>query len=112
MQEPKRYAELSPVARAFIETLDDERVVQMTEAGALIRDLSPEAKAFLRSAEPETLKWLEKADKEKLQKVDAAIQFMSNAEFMGKWTWRGIGGFILLSGAFFTAFSFLKGRAP
>jgi hypothetical protein len=107
---PERYAELSLIQRRFIETLDDEKVVQMTEAAALIRDLSPEAKGFLRSAEPETLKWLEKADKEKLQKVDAAIQFMSNAEFMGKWTWRGVAGFILLSGAFFTAFTFWKGK--
>jgi hypothetical protein len=109
MLEPKRYAELSPVARAFIETLDDEKIVQMTEAGALIRDLSPEAKAFLRSSEPATLKWLERADGEKLKKVDAAIQFMSNAEFMGKWTWRGIFGFLAISGGFYTAFKFWKG---
>jgi hypothetical protein len=106
---PERYADLSLIARRFIETLDDEKVVQMTEAAALIRDLSPEAKAFLRSAEPTTLKWLERADEEKLKKVDEAIQFMSNAEFMGKWTWRGIFGFIVLSGGFYTAFKFWKG---
>lgn len=48
-------------------------------------------------------------DKEKMDKIDSAIEFMNNAEFMGKWTWRGIAGFIFLSGAFFGAFKFWKG---
>ncbi len=48
--------------------------------------------------------------KDKLEKIDNAIEFMNNAEFMGKWTWRGIAGFVFLSGAFFGAFKFWKGN--
>lgn len=47
---------------------------------------------------------------ERLKDIDNAIKFMSNAEFMGKWTWRGIYGFIILSGGFFAAFKFWKGN--
>ena len=47
---------------------------------------------------------------ERLDKMDAATQFMSNAEFMGKWTWRAVYGFIILSGGFFAAFKFWKGQ--
>jgi hypothetical protein len=46
---------------------------------------------------------------EKMEKIENAIQFMNNAEFMGKWTWRGIAGIIFLSGSFFGAFKFWKG---
>lgn len=47
--------------------------------------------------------------KDKMGKIDDAIEFMNNAEFMGKWTWRGIAAFVFLSGAFFSAFKFWKG---
>lgn len=47
--------------------------------------------------------------KERVDKMDAATTFMSNAEFMGKWTWRAVYGFIILSGGFFAAFKFWKG---
>ena len=40
--------------------------------------------------EPATLKWLAKTDEAKLKKIDAAIQFMDNAQFMGKWSWIGL----------------------
>ena len=46
---------------------------------------------------------------EKMEKIDNAIEFMNNAEFMGKWTWRGVAAFVFLSGAFFGAFKFWKG---
>jgi len=48
--------------------------------------------------------------KDRIAKIDEASQFMSNAEFMGKWTWRAIYGFIILSGGFFAAFKFWKGQ--
>lgn len=46
---------------------------------------------------------------DRMNDINNAIKFMSNAEFMGKWTWRGVYGFIILSGGFFAAFKFWKG---
>lgn len=46
---------------------------------------------------------------EKIEKIDNAIQFMSNSEFMAKWTWKFIMGTIVLSGSFYGAFKFWKG---
>lgn len=117
----ERYAELTRAQRAFIENLSDEQIVQLTEAAQLFRDMPTETKEFLRSefnrpaldflrgAEPETLRWLQRADRNKIGSIDNAIQFLNNAEFMGKWTWRAITGFLLLTGGFFAAFKWWKG---
>ena len=72
---PERYIELPLVARRFLETLTDERVVQITEAADLIRDLQPGAREFLEQTDAATLKAL----KGVILRPEL-VKFLNNAE--------------------------------
>ena len=42
-------------------------------------------------------------NKEKKDRINAAIDFMSNAEFMGKWTWKGLAALAGMAASLYTA---------
>lgn len=71
---PEKYAELSLIQRRFIETLDDEKVVAITEAASLLRALPDEAKEFLRGAKPETLTFLKDLRPDEINELANAIE--------------------------------------
>ena len=72
---PERYAELSLVARRFLETLTDEKVVQLTEAADLIRELPSGARDFLEQTDIETFKALRN-----IRLRPEVIKFLDNTE--------------------------------
>lgn len=84
---PDRYADLSLIARRFIETLDDERVVRLTEAADLIRDMPAESRDFLRNADKGTLRWLERASPEDISQLQYSIKFMGASKILGRALW-------------------------
>ena len=107
--------------RDFLGTLTVQRMANINALADLLGEMnadgleifriigSPEYKPlreFLRTSDATTWKWLTKADEKKLQKIDEAIafigkekrdaideviKFMGNAQFMGRWSWVGIG---------------------
>ena len=96
------------------------RIVVLTEEKAQLEQVARDTQERLAKiehlfkdgvfgVEPATLKWLAKTDEGKLKKIDAAIQFMDNAQFMGKWTWIGLAIIASIVSGIAGAYSWLKG---
>lgn len=96
-----------------------QRIDALTREKEELEDFKRDAEARLRKiealfthgvfgVEAETLKWLARADEPKLKKIDAAIQFMDNAQFMGKWTWIGLGAIGTAVGAVYGLVSWFR----
>ena len=94
---PDRYADLSLIARRFIETLDDEKVVRLTEAADLIRDLPTEARDFLRNADKGTLKWLERASPEDIGLLQYGVKIVLASKILGRALWISMAAFVVMA---------------
>ena len=103
--EPKD-TDATQLQRDFIASLTVQRMANVNALADLLGDMNADGleifriigskdykplREFLRATDEKTFKWLARADEEKLKQVDAAIQFMQNAQFMSKWSVRGIG---------------------
>ena len=102
----KRYADLPNGTRAFLETLDDEGVMNLVNMANLYERLSlPKDKTspldFLLNADPRTLKWLKQARPEEIEQLDKTIRLANSGRIVGKFLWylfaTTLGAFILMS---------------
>lgn len=86
----KRYADLSHSVRAFLETLDDEGVTNLSAMAHLYERLSLPKDGrispmdFLLNANPRTLEWLKDARKEEIDQLDEAIRLVRSSRTVGK----------------------------
>lgn len=103
----KRYADLPPEVRAYLETLGSQGVVHLANAVRFYEEISiPRegkiaAADFLRDAKPRTLEWLKEARKEEIDQLDEAIKLVRSGRTVGrfmKWVIiTTIGAFIVMS---------------
>lgn len=95
----KRYADLPHSVRAFLETLDDEQISNLTAMTQLYERLSlPKDKVspldFLLNAKPRTLEWLKDARKEEIDQLDEAVKLVRSSRTVGRFMKWAIGIFI------------------
>jgi hypothetical protein len=103
----KRYAELSPEVRAFLETLTSEGVVDLANVIRFYHEICipREGKIapidFLRDAKARTLEWLKEARQEEIDQLDDAIKLVRSGRTVGRFMrWAIItliGTFVLMS---------------
>lgn len=88
-----RYADLSPEARAFLESISSENVADLHAAFRFYGHLPEPAKKFLTSADAETLTFLARARKEEIKQLEATIRLMSSAGTVGRFLFWVLGTF-------------------
>lgn len=103
----KRYADLPNAVRAFLETLDDEKVNNLNSMAdvydriSIARDGKVSSLDFLLNAKPRTLEWLKDARKEEIDQLDEAIKLVRSGRTVGRFMKMvavlTIGAFILMS---------------
>lgn len=103
----KRYADLPHEVRAFLESLNAERVTHLANVIRFYEDLSEPREGkispvdFLMNAEARTLEWLKKARREEVDQLDEAIKLVRSGRTVGRFMkWAIItliGAFILMS---------------
>ena len=90
-----RYNELPLATRAFLETLDEEGVVELANVIRFYRDLGRRrddsdralAKEFLLRANHRTLEWLIGARPEEIDRLDDTVRLIGSSRTIGKFLW-------------------------
>jgi len=87
----KRYDDLSPSVRRWLETLDDQKVADLVNLQIFYRDLvTPpfDGKGtpidFLMNAGPRTFEWLRNASKEDIDQLNEAIALVRSSRTVGR----------------------------
>jgi hypothetical protein len=103
----KRYADLPPEVRAYLETLGADGVVHLANAVRFYDEISEPREGkiapadFLLEAKARTLEWLKEARKEEIDQLDEAIRLVRSGRTVGRFTkWAVvtlIGAFLLMS---------------
>lgn len=103
----KRYADLPPEVRAFLETLTSEGVVTLSNVVRFYENISEPRNGkvspldFLENAKPRTLEWLKEARKEEIDQLDEAVKLVRSGRTVGRFMkWVAIttiGAFIVMS---------------
>jgi hypothetical protein len=103
----KRYADLPPEVRAYLETLGADGVVHLANAVRFYDEISAPREGkiapadFLLEAKARTLEWLKEARKEEIDQLDEAIRLVRSGRTVGRFTkWAIvtlIGAFLLMS---------------
>lgn len=104
----KRYSDLPPEVRAFLETLTSDGVVTLANLVRFYEDITrPRGDAkvapvdFLRHVKPRTLEWLKEARQEEIDQLDEAIRLVRSGRTVGRFMkWAvitTIGAFIVMS---------------
>lgn len=106
----KRYAELPLTTRRFLETLDEQGVVALSNMLRAYRKISvstepgkPSALDFLINANPRTLEWLRDARKDEINQLDEAVRLVGSSRTVGRFIKWAV---ITTAGAFLFATQF------
>lgn len=70
----KRYKDLPLTVRAFLETLNEQKVIEILKAAELLGSVTPDTRAFLQQASPETLRFLQHARASEIERLEIAVQ--------------------------------------